>query len=464
MRTDPSGAEGNKVQRIVQAVRDAMVDGRLTPGQRLPSIRGMAAEHGVSRDTVQRAYDKLVAGGDIHPRRGAGFYVAVTAPPPARGRTPPTVDLDAFQLIHSDLPPDHVPGSGLLHHDDASVDELARVLKGAATLGKRLGRYGDPAGYLPLREELQNKLRMEGVDAPIHSIMTVPGCIAGLTLFIRSFVRHRTPVLIEDPSSFAHVAALLAQGAEIYRIPREVDGPNLEVLRLMCERYRPKMFLLSSLLQNPTGTSISLHKARKLLEIAAEFDMALVDDASYADLAPATDGRPAVPLILLDQLEHVIHIGGCSQILAPEIGVGYIVAGERFMPLLRVFRPVQGLGNMLIPERVLYRFLHDGLYRRRCERIRSQLLRRGVTLRHLLASTPVKPAQPTATGGTFLWANLGEGNDSRHVATQMLAKGYLTAPGSHFLMPKIGRPFMRFNVTTTTPAAIDALVACLTNL
>ncbi|KAK0360538.1 hypothetical protein LTR94_026918, partial [Friedmanniomyces endolithicus] len=240
---------------------------------------------------------------------------------------------------------------GVLHHDDASIDELARVLKGAATLGKRLGRYSDPAGYLPLREELQNKLRMDGVDAPINSIMTVPGCIAGLTLFIRSFVRYRTSVFIEDPSSFAHVAALLAQGAEIYRIPREADGPNLEVLRLMCERHRPKMFLLSSLLQNPTGTSISLHKARKLLEIAAEFDMALVDDASYADLAPATGGRPAVPLILLDQLEHVIHIGGFSQILAPEMGVGYIVAGERFMPLLRLFRPVQGLGNMLIPER-----------------------------------------------------------------------------------------------------------------
>ncbi|MDQ1231177.1 DNA-binding transcriptional MocR family regulator [Sphingomonas sp. SORGH_AS 879] len=164
---------------------------------------------------------------------------------------------------------------------------------------------------------------------------------------------------------------LLAQGAEIYRIPREADGPNLEVPRLMCERHRSTMFLLSSMLQNSTGTSISLHKARKLVEIAAEFDIRLVDDASYADLAPVTAGRPAVPLILLDQLEHVIHIGGFSQTLSPEIGVGYIVAGERFMGLLRVFRLAQGLANMLIPERVVYRFLHDGLYRRRCERIRS---------------------------------------------------------------------------------------------
>jgi DNA-binding transcriptional MocR family regulator len=455
------GGDGNKVQRIVEAIGQAMAAGHLTPDQRLPSIRAMAVEHGVSRDTVQRAYDKLVASGRVHPRRGAGFYVVPTTPPPVRDNARPPIDLEAFQLVHSDLPPDHIPGSGLLHHDEGSTDELARVLKGAATLGRRLGSYGDPAGYLPLREELQNKLRVEGVDAPIRSIMTVPGCIAGMTLCVRTFVRYRTPVFVEDPASFAHVAVLLAQGAEIYRIPREADGPNLEVLRLMCERHRPKVFLLSSLLQNPTGTSISLHKARKLLEIAAEFDLMLIDDASYADLAPVTDGRTVVPLILLDQLEHVIHIGGFSQILAPETGVGYIVAGEQFMKMMRVFRPVQGLGNILIPERVLYRFLHDGMYRRRCERIRSRLQRSTAALRQLLASTPVKAVYPMVTGGIFLWVNLGEESDSMVIAKRMLAKGYLTAPGSHFVTTKIKQPFMRFNVTTTTPAAIKSLVACL---
>lgn len=459
----PSGtsmAESSQVERIVRAIARSIGDGTLISDQRLPSIRAMATEHGVSRDTVQRGYDKLVAGGHLYARRGAGFYVAAPAIAKAFAPEPrPTVDLEKFQLIYADLPPDRCPGSGMLLHDDGSVDELHRVVRGVASSGFRLGSYGDPAGYLPLRQQLQNKLRIDGIDAPLPSIMTVPGCVAGLTLIIRAFIRPRSYVLVEDPASFIHTQALLAQGAEILRVPREADGPDIDVLRLLCERYRPAMFLMTSVLHNPTGSSISLHKARKLIEIAAEFDMMLVDDASYADLSPSPAGRPVVPLAVLDQLEHVIHVGGSSRVLAPEIGAGYIVANEQRMNLLRLFRPVQCLGNMLIQERVLYRFLSDGLYRRRCERIRTTLAQRATAVRHALAATSCTIAP--ASGGMFLWADLGPAHSAIDVARRMLKQGFLTAPGSHFSPPKTDNTQMRFNVTTTTPMALEALAGCL---
>ena len=457
---DAISAESSQVERIVRAIALGIGEGALLPDQRLPSIRAMAAEHGVSRDTVQRGYDKLVAGGHLYARRGAGFYVAAPAMAPIRDTAPrPTVDLEPFQLLHSPLPPDRCPGSGVLLHEDRSVDELHRVVKGVASSGFRMGSYGDPAGYLPLRQQLQNKLRIDGVDAPLSSIITVPGCVAGLTIVIRAFIRQRSLVLVEDPSSFIHTSVLLAQGAEIMRVPREGDGPDLDVLRLLCERYRPAMFLMTSVLHNPTGSSISLHKARKLIEIAAEFDMILVDDASYADLAPASGGRPAVPLAVLDQLEHVIHVGGSSHILAPEIGTGHIVANEERMKLLRLFRSVQGIGNMLIHERVLYRFLDDGLYRRRCERVRTALAQRATALRHALAATSCSVAP--AAGGMFLWADLGPAQNGVEVARRMLKHGFLTAPGAHFSQPKIANSHMRFNITTTTPQALEALGNCL---
>jgi len=276
---------------------------------------------------------------------------------------------------------------------------------------------------------------------------------------IRTFVRQGGTVLVEDPSSFMHVMALLSQGGNIRRIPRQADGPDLEVLRLMCERYRPVMFVLSSIMHNPTGTSIAPHKARKLIELAAEFDMILVDDASYADLLPVAHGRQAMPLIALDQLDRVIHIGGSSSILSPELGVGHIVAGPRFMRSFSLFRPVHGLGNMLLQERVLYRFLHEGLYRRRCEKIRARLAQEAITLRRLLADSDI-PTAPTS-GGLFLWADLGKEVNSFAVAKRMLDKGYLTAPGQHFGPPNTDSSWMRFNVTTTSKSAIKALAASL---
>lgn len=460
----PSGgatADTSQVERIVRTIARSIGEGRLIPDQRLPSIRAMAAQEGVSRDTVQRGYDKLVAGGHLYARRGAGFYVAAPAVARPRETMPrPAVDLEPFQLIHSSLPPERCPGSGVLLHDDGSIDELHRVVRGVAASSLRRGDYGSPAGYLPLRQELQNKLRIDEVDVPLSSIMTVPGCVAGLSLVVRTFIRHRSLVLIEEPSSFIHTSVLLAQGAEIMRVPREADGPDIDVLRLLCERYRPAMFLMTSVLQNPTGSSISLHKARKLIEIAAEFDMLLVDDASYADLAPLSGGSAAVPLIVLDQLEQVIHVGGSSHILTPDVGTGYVVANEHRMALLRLFRPVQGLGNMLLQERVLYRVLNDGSYRRRCERIRAHLAQRATIVRHALASS-IPAAIAPVVGGMFLWADLGAARSAMGIARHMLRHGFLTAPGSHFSAPKLDSSFMRFNVTTTTSTAISTLAECL---
>lgn len=419
----------------------------------------MAAAEGVSRDTVQRAYDKLVAGGHVHARQGAGFYVALPVPRVTDSHSPAPADLGSFQLIHSQHPLDRSPGSGVLRHEDGAKQEANRVLRAVVATSHGSSGYGDPEGYLPLREELSGKLRIEGVDVPATSMMTVPGCVAGLCIVVRTMVRPGRTVLVEDPSSYVHLTALLSQGADIRYVPREADGPDLDVLRLLCERYRPVMFVLSSVLQNPTGSSIALHKARKLIELATEFEMTLVDDASYADLRPAVGGRPVVPLIALDPSDRVIHIGGTSNILSPELGVGYIVAGPGLMRSLRLFRPVHGLGNMLIQERVLYRFLHEGLYRRRCERIRAQLAQGAIAVRRSLADAGIA-ASPTS-GGMFMWVDLGKGLDSLDVAKRMLAKGYLTAPAKHFCPPNMKSSLMRFNVTTTIPSALQALSGSL---
>ena len=457
-------APTGQTARVIRTIAQGIADGVLIADERLPSIRVMADTHGVSRDTVQRAYDKLVAGGQIYARRGSGFYVSPPALMPAAPaiRTAP-VDLAPFQLCHSTLPLDRSPGSGVLRHEPSALEELNRVLKSVASSGLRTTGYGDPAGYLPLREQIRIKLGLDGIDVPVDAIMTVPGCIAGLGVVIRAFVRPGGRVLVEDPCSFAHVAALLSQGAEILHVPRKADGPDLDVLRLLCERYRPVMFLMSSLIQNPTGNCVSLHTARQLIEIAKEFEMILVDDVGQGDLLPATGGRPVVPLLLLDHLDRVIHVGGSSRILSPEVGVGHIVAGDRYQDMLNRFRPLNGLGNLQIQERVLYRFLDKGLYRRRCERIRGQLAKGTIALRQHFAGMGITTTP--SMGGLFLWADLGGGVDTLELARRLLARGFLSAPGKHFRPAStVASSEMRFNVTTTSEAALHALADGLSSL
>ncbi len=445
---------GGRAVLVLRAVQDRIANGTLVADQRLPSIRAMAAELNVSRDTVQRAYDRLVSSGQIYARRGSGFYVSPprTLPSPSSGNAL-QIDLGAFQLIHSSHPANRSPGSGALFHKPSEIEELNRVLKGVTAGGLRSSGYGDAAGYLPLREQLRAKVAADGIDVPVESIITTPGCVAGLGVVIRSLVRPGGTVLIEDPASFAHVASLLAQGANILRVPRLSDGPDIDVLRTLCERHRPVVFLVSSLIQNPTGRCISLHKARQLIEIAAEFDLTLIDDAFNADLLPLGSSRGLAPLMLLDNLDRVIHIGGSSRILGPQIGAGYIIAGERYIDMLRRFRLTHCLGSMQIQERVFFRFLDEGLFRRRCERIRAQLTEGAGALRQHFNAMGVEVTTPV--GGPHLWVDCGERADSSAIAKLMSARGFLTAPGSYFRPPRMISSEFRFNVTSTSEESLS---------
>ncbi|WP_342659061.1 PLP-dependent aminotransferase family protein (plasmid) [Sphingomonas sp. NY01] len=455
----------NDARRLTDRLHDDILGrimaGVLSVGERLPSVRTLSAQQGVSRDTVLRVYDRLVAEGRAQAVRGAGYFV-LGQPTPAMDALPidPRDPLDAMRLVHSDYPLDHQPGSGILRQDAATRAEVTRVLRSVSGGGPGMdGIYGDPLGYLPLRQHLGDGLRHGGVDCPTDAVVTTPGAVAGIGLAVRSMLRAGSVALIEDPCSFMHMHALMAQGAEIRRVPRLADGPDIDMLRELCERYRPKLYVLSSVLHNPTGSTIALHKAQKLVEIAAEFEMVLIDDCSYVDLLPRTVDRPVVPLILLDRLRWVIHVGGFSRTVSPVSGPGYLIAGEAHMRYIRAYRPVTGLGNMILAERTVYRLLSEGLYRRRCSRIQASLVDQRTGLRQRMAA--VGFTLPENQAGLFLWLSLGDGVDANAVAERMMARRFLTAPAKHFTIAPDRQSYMRFNVTTTTDDAVALLSNCL---
>ncbi len=462
-----SGSAVSRVDIVYRDIVAAIEAGAMIAGQRLEPVRAAAMARSVSRETILRAYDKLIAAGMVYAVRGSGFYVGNHSPSAApversvrkRDRSG---ELDSTLLIHSDHSADFRPGSGTLQHDPASQAELARVVRGVIASGSGLAdTYGDPLGYVPLREKLREQLRTGGVVAPMENVMTAHGALAAVNLAVRALLRPGDPVLAEDPCSFMHISALLAQGADILRVPRAPDGPDLNVVAELCSRYRPKMFLLSSQLHNPTGTSISLHKAQRLIEIAAEHDVVLVDDCSYSDLLPPASMSASVPLIKLDRLRCVVHVGGFSRTLGAVMGPGFVVGGEEQMRYIRLYRLASGIGNAILSERALYRMLNEGLYRRRCERLRTRLAADRVAVKQWFSERSMEGS--LESGGMFIWQKLGTKVDATVVARRMLSHGYLTAPAEHFSSSAPWRSYMRFNVTTTTRAACEALERCLSD-
>lgn len=447
------------VDQIFQMVVKSLRAGQLAAGRRLPSVRQLAEDCDVSRDTVARAYDKLVAHGFLQARRGSGFYVK-TARRTSRSADrqfprPDQMLTHPFQWRWQLVKPlgDHVThmGSGVLPAEWMNESEIAQAMRNVARSNQRLlASYADPRGHLPLRQIIQPKLLEVGIHADPQFIMTTIGASEALHLVIQAFYFRidNEFVLVESPAPFMLHQHLAMTGLDHALVPRESDGPDLGVLRTLCEKHRPRLFFCSSILHNPTSSCMAPHKAFQLLRLAEEFDLTIVEDDSYCDLAPSSMAGQLTRLATLDQLKRVIYIGSFSMTLAAGLRVGFIAASPEKILWLTQFRAASLISNSTIAERAVFSLLSEGNYRRTCEQLISKLDdRREAVVSQLKAIGVTIDHVPDS--GMFLWGHLGEGVDALPIARTMLESGHLTAPGSAFSFEPKHEEYMRFNIGMT---------------
>ena len=439
------------VGRVCEMVTGQIQSRQLSAGHRLPSVRQLAEDCGVSADTVARAYDKLVAGGVLESRAGSGFYVRQSGRKPhADHRAQAEAMLAGWWRLRplmTTRPSLSTTGSGVLPPhwlDEGTLGGALRTVSRASQRG--LADYGDPQGYLPLRQQIQSKLKEIQVDVPPAQIMITGGATEAINLIMMGYLRAAgESVLIDDPGSFLLRDRMMATGLDVARVPRLADGPDLDVLRQQCIRHKPRFYFTSSVLHNPTSTSMAPHKAFQLLRMAEEFDFTIVEDDTYGDLAPQTSS--ITRLATLDQLQRVIYVGSFSKTLGAGLRVGYLAAGVRQMEWLTVYRMVTGIAGSTLPQRLIYQLLSQGGYRHHCTQLRSRLdQHRQATVEQLRQIGCVIDHIPES--GMYLWARLPGNAHATRVAEAMHQAGHMAAPGELFGSEPF-YSYMRFNIATT---------------
>ncbi|MGV7207873.1 PLP-dependent aminotransferase family protein [Oxalobacteraceae bacterium A2-2] len=462
------GAERKSlVDRIVERVVKDIQSGKLSAGQRVHSVRQLADECGVSRDTVVRAYDKLIVQGRLESRPGSGFFVRADRRASWRADEPGGLHLLSewrrFQLLRPPGDAVSTTGLGVLPPDWLDETAVGKALRSVARASARsLMAYPDPLGYLPLRQQLQAKLRDLQIDVPAARIMTTAGATDALHLVVLRYLSVAgTPVLVEEPGPLLLRDRLLSTGLEIAAVPRQADGPDLEVLRAQCERHRPRFFFCNSVLHNPTSGNISPHKAFQILRLAEEFDLTIVEDDTYSDLMVSGPGAPATRLASLDQLQRVIYIGSFSKMLSPGLRVGYVCASQKVIDWLVVYRTVSQIAGTSLNERVVYQLLSQGSYRHHAAQLRARLdACRQPVIEQLGAFGCGVAHAPDA--GMYVWANLPGGANATTLAARLGEEGHLMAPGELFTSNQAYRSHMRFNISRTLGSpALPALARLL---
>jgi DNA-binding transcriptional MocR family regulator len=448
---------GNDVTLAAQLADDLarrIEDEGLRPGSRLPSIRAMAEQAGVSRFTVVEAYDRLAASGLVQSRRGAGFFVAprdtaraaAAAAPVAEAVLAAPTRIDISWLLRSmfreSASPGMPGGAGLLPAEWLDADMIAGAVRAVGrTVRSNFLSYGHPQGYPALRQQIAAMLQTIGVPAhPEHNLLTTNGVTHGLDLIARLLVGPGDTVLVEDPAWFVIFGRLAAVGARVIGVPRTPAGPDVEMLEKLAAQHRPKLFIVNSVVHNPTGHTLSAGAAYDILRIAERHDFMVVEDDTYSELHPGN----AMRLSVLDRLNRVILVAGFSKMLSPSLRVGYAAAAPALLQKLADLKMLAGLTSPELGERVVHRILAEGQYRRHVERVRARVDdARERCIKRLLELGFEIPSLPHA--GMFVWADCHR--DAEGLARAAAEQNMLLAPGTLFSPTQAPSTHLRFSAS-----------------
>jgi DNA-binding transcriptional MocR family regulator len=437
--------------RFVERIRQRL----LAPGERLPSVRDCARRFEVSAYTVVAAYDRLLALGLVEAQARRGFVVrdGVAPPGPMAAAERPAgypLPLSATALIRGMFQAPGakpMPGLGTLPADWLDLPLLAAALR-KATQGAQLGavslQYGDPAGEPRLRAALVAKLGEFGVAATASQIVTTIGATHALDVVTRTLLRAGDSVLVDEPGWSVEYARLAALGMRVLPVPRGEDGPDLAAMQRIIDAQkpaeRPRLYVTVSVLNNPTGASLSLQAAHRVLRLAQANALQIVEDDTYAHLAPAHLPR----LAALDALERTVYISGFSKILVPNWRVGFIAAPPALVDRLVDTKLLTTLTTPGLTELALAHCLEQGLLRRHAERVTTKLAAAREKSVRLAEAHGCRFAAPPR--GLFGWVDVGI--DTERLARAMQGD-WLIAPGALFHAAHRPTTLMRINFATT---------------
>ncbi|MGQ0711962.1 MAG: aminotransferase-like domain-containing protein [Rhodoferax sp.] len=433
------------VQQIVDGFRQLVDDGGLRAGAKAPSIRQFAHAHAVSVYTVVDAYDRLVAQGYFVSRPNQGFFVkhrAVQLQPKAVQE--PHFSFDSMWYLRRIFENRGLrlkPGCGWMPGDWLFGDGVRKSLRALAADEVDLGGYGEPKGYLPLRQLVRDTLAEREINATSDRVLLTHGSSQAMDLAARRLVQPGDAVLVDDPGYPNLLFSLRFLQARLLGVPRTPAGYDLTVLEDLVAEHRPKVFFTQPRLHSPTGSVAQLSHLHRVMQLADKYDFTVVENDIYADLDPQM--RPS--LASLDQLRRVIYISSFSKTISPNIRVGYVAAHPDVLEDLAQLKMVSGLTSSEFTERLAYGALMDTRWRRHLKALRERLARAHESAGVQLARLGFEIfAEPKA--GIFLWARHPGLPDATVLAYQAGEQDLLLGPGALFSPAMQPSDWQRFNV------------------
>jgi 2-aminoadipate transaminase len=350
------------------------------------------------------------------------------------------------------------------------LEALERAyVKAVRESGRLTLPYGPTQGLPALRELIAERLANRGIQAGPDNVVVLTGSVQGLHLVGRITLDRGDTIVTEAPTFMGALAAWEQQQPRYLSIPVDEHGMVVERLQealAQPDEARPKFIYLLPTFQNPSGVSLTRRRRERLLEIAHEHDLLIIEDDPYGEFWFEGEHEPIPPLRSLPGAEdHVVYLGTFSKILAPGIRLAYaVVAPELIPPILRSKRGIDFHTDSLLQQAVVHlaRDVGFDLDAHVREGRRLYRARRDAMLDSLEITFGPETHWTRPAGGFFMWVDLPTGMSGEAVAGASLAEGVAVFPGSLFYANSDGGTNgLRLSYSNTTPERIREGVARL---
>lgn len=404
-------------RQLIRHIRIQIDSGSLPAGTRLPASRDLAEQLNISRISVVNAYAELRAEGYLSAHAGRGTFVSKET----GGNTLSHVEKTTY--------PGHQPTGA----PDRSLREMMRLARqpgvisfgpGAPPIeffptqylrdaintvldrdGAKALAYEDTEGYAPLRSAVRDYVSALGVQCSASDVLITGGTQQALDMVIQALLSEGETLVTEDPTYIGMIDIAQTRRVQLHGIPMDDEGIRLDMLENYIIDHTPRLIYVTPSFQNPTGTVMPLHRRRQLLNLAADYNVPILEDGVYHEFR--FDGEAPPPLRALDEKGIVIHASGFTKMLLPGIRIGYIIAPvAHYTRLVRV-KQAADISTPGLNQRTIHLMLERGIMAQQLERNNREFKRRrdaavSAARKYFPAGTKWQVPQ----GGLYLWVTL----------------------------------------------------------
>jgi len=430
-------------------------NGKLALGTRLPSIRKLREQHGVSPSTVFQAYYRLEDLGLVRARERSGYFVAGTGKsalrePESAALPRLSTEVDINQLVFSVLRATQdrsiLPlGSAFPSPELFPLPRLAKSLSSSARFIDPWDTVASlPPGHQVLRQQIALRYLGMGMPQAAEQIIVTSGALEALNLCLSAVAEPGDLIAIESPGFYAAAQTLERLKMKAIEIPvNSQEGVDLAVLERALRDHPVKACWFMTSFQNPMGTTMSSSAKQALVALLAQHGIPLIEDDVYSELYYGS--RQPLPAKAYDQEGLVMHCSSFSKCLAPGYRIGWVVPG-RFAKEIEQLKLMTTLSASLPAQAAIADYLQTGGYDKHLRKLRhaleSQLASMNEAIRQYFPAD-VRVSRPK--GGYFLWVEFPEGFDTLLLHRLAAEQGISIAPGPIFSASRQYRNCIRLN-------------------